>query len=135
MSEPQSPLTRLVLFIVCLAIAGSIIAGAHYFTIDLPAQKNAQAPSNLFGFGGSCLSECNSGCSEAFDACVEQRLMDERKCRNTHLECGRQCTITCACDICTTDCGAEYTACLVKPGYTEGDCAGLRNTCESACPC
>lgn len=42
----QSPLARLVLFMMCLTIAGSVVAGAHYYTVDLPAQKNLQAPEN-----------------------------------------------------------------------------------------
>lgn len=42
----KSPLTRLVMFIVCLSIAGSIVAGVHYYAIDLPQQQNVQAPAN-----------------------------------------------------------------------------------------
>ena len=41
-----SPLTRLIFFMVCLAIACSIIAGAHYFIVDLPMQKAVEAPAN-----------------------------------------------------------------------------------------
>jgi hypothetical protein len=45
-SQPvQSPLARLVLFMVCLSVAGSIIAGVHYFAVDLPQQK-AEAAFN-----------------------------------------------------------------------------------------
>jgi len=50
----QSPLTRLVLFIICIAIAGTVVAGAHYYTIELPAQQSLQAPTN----GDSCTNEC-----------------------------------------------------------------------------
>ena len=43
----RSPLARLVLFIVCLAIAGSVVAGMHYEIIDRPAQETAlYAPAN-----------------------------------------------------------------------------------------
>jgi len=43
----QLPLARLVLFMVCLAIAGSVIAGVHYSAVDLPVQKlPLQAPMN-----------------------------------------------------------------------------------------
>jgi predicted nucleic acid-binding Zn-ribbon protein len=42
----KSPLARLVLVIICLSVFGSIVAGAHYFAIDLPAQKILQAPVN-----------------------------------------------------------------------------------------
>jgi len=34
----RTPLARFVLFMVCLSIAGTIVAGAHYYTIDLPQQ-------------------------------------------------------------------------------------------------
>jgi len=46
MSETQSPLTRLVLFMICLSVAGSFTAGVHYFAVDLPQQQNVKAPSN-----------------------------------------------------------------------------------------
>lgn len=50
MSETRSPLARLVLFMVCLSIAGSIVAGVCYFAVDLPQQKAEAAlngpPSN-----------------------------------------------------------------------------------------
>ena len=47
----RSPLARLVLFTVCLAIAGSCVAGMHYVVIDRPAQEAAlQPPAN----SGSC---------------------------------------------------------------------------------
>jgi len=40
----QSPLARLVLFVVCLSIAGGILAGVHYAVIDRPAQEAALHP-------------------------------------------------------------------------------------------
>jgi hypothetical protein len=51
MPEPQpaqSPLARLVLFMIVLALAGSVLAGAHYYTIDIPAQQKEalQVPEN-----------------------------------------------------------------------------------------
>ena len=55
MTVPQcasSPLARLVLFMICLAIAGSIIAGVHYIAID---SHKPQAPSNAY----SCYDSCN----------------------------------------------------------------------------
>jgi len=39
---------KIVLVMVCLAILGCIIAGVHYFAIDLPIQQAAlHAPANL----------------------------------------------------------------------------------------
>jgi hypothetical protein len=56
MSLPgHTPLASLVLFICCLAIAASLFAALHYLVIDLPAQKNVQAPENA----GSSKSNCD----------------------------------------------------------------------------
>jgi hypothetical protein len=44
---PQSPFARLVLFMIGLAIAGTVVAGLHYFAVDLPQQQNVQAPTNV----------------------------------------------------------------------------------------
>lgn len=57
--SPQSPLARLVLFMVCLSLAGSILAGAHYYTVDLPQQKAVQAPFN----------SPSDNCQECYDWC------------------------------------------------------------------
>lgn len=50
MSEAQqfNALMKLVLFMVCLAAAGSILAGAHYYAVDLPQQNAIRmvAPTN-----------------------------------------------------------------------------------------
>ena len=60
MSQTQkSPLARLVLFMVCLAIAGSLLAGLHYFAVDLPAQKNLHPPKNFY-----------IDCNMQFDSCI-----------------------------------------------------------------
>jgi len=56
----QSPLARLVLFMVCLAIAGSCIAGAHYYTVDLPQQK-VTPPDNGATWGYKC-DICKANC-------------------------------------------------------------------------
>jgi len=56
MSEPnQSPLPSLVLFMICLSIAGSAFAGAHYYAVDLPAQKALQAPENAKSNTDTCI--------------------------------------------------------------------------------
>lgn len=62
--SPGSPLGRLVLFIACLAIAGSILAGVLYFTVDLPAQQAAvQPPENKFvapWWDVNCFTACDN---------------------------------------------------------------------------
>lgn len=59
MSDTQSPLARLVLFVVCLAIAGSIVAGVHYYAVDLPAQNIIHPPANSV-----CNYHQKPGCSQ-----------------------------------------------------------------------
>jgi hypothetical protein len=44
--KTESPLARLVLFMVCLSVAGSIVAGAYYYAVDLPQQQDVQVPRN-----------------------------------------------------------------------------------------
>lgn len=46
MSEAQSSdaLKNLVIFIICLAIAGTVIALAYYFAVALPIQQAALLP-------------------------------------------------------------------------------------------
>ncbi|PKL70903.1 MAG: hypothetical protein CVV30_06080 [Methanomicrobiales archaeon HGW-Methanomicrobiales-1] len=66
-----SPLARLVLFMICLAIAGSCIAGTHYYTVDLPQQK-ATTPENGFKLGTQC-EICKANCAGKTDIwdCLE----------------------------------------------------------------
>lgn len=62
-SPERSPLARLVLFMVCTAIAGSILAGAHYAAVDLPAQEWAlHAPAN----SDSCDINYEGACSKIY---------------------------------------------------------------------
>ena len=60
-SSSRSPLARLVIFIVCLALAGCILASVHYLAIDLPAQKNVQAPDNAQYSKSNC-DLCRNNC-------------------------------------------------------------------------
>lgn len=53
MSKEIPPLTRLVLFMICLAVAGSFIAGIHYGVVDLPEQK---ANEEYARCTGGCIS-------------------------------------------------------------------------------
>jgi len=66
MSE-QSPLARLVLFMIFLSIAGTVVAGAHYIAFDRPAQETALHPpanaeSCTLIFTGNCAKIRNSLC-------------------------------------------------------------------------
>ena len=64
MSESShSALVRLVLFMVCLSVAGTCIAGVHYYAIDLPQQQNLQAPTNG-------MMTCSASCDAQYYACI-----------------------------------------------------------------
>lgn len=54
----QSPLALLVLFMVCLAIAGCFLAGMHYFTLDMPAKNALQVPENNGQQVNDCIRNC-----------------------------------------------------------------------------
>ncbi len=67
---------------VCLAIAGTFVAGVHYFAIDLPQQKAVTAPENTScrelcrAIGTDCTDvcqteNCRSVCKVAWISCVE----------------------------------------------------------------
>ena len=61
-----SPLARLVLFMVCLSIAGTVVAGAHYGAVDLPQQNALQPPENGVGSTTPC-AVCKHNCKVAPD--------------------------------------------------------------------
>ena len=72
-----SPFARLVLMIACLSIAGSILAGAHYYAVDLPTQKTVTEPPQ------------NCAYMECVYACIKQyngQNMD------WVLQCGNGCS-------------------------------------------
>ena len=73
MSDQNSPLARLVLFMVCLAIAGTIAAGAHYVLIDIPEQEMAPPPMN---YDGAACASCMASCAYKVwdDSCVNACL-------------------------------------------------------------
>ena len=68
-----SPIARLILFIVCLAIAGTIVGGIHYVAVDLPQQEEAMLTvpqnNNCLAQMIACLKEppgcCTGPCAGA----------------------------------------------------------------------
>jgi hypothetical protein len=71
-AQAQSPLAHLVLFLVCLSIAGTAIAGAHYYAVDLPKQNAVVAPQNTDGYScGICVRYCVMGGTPG-DRCVNE---------------------------------------------------------------
>ena len=65
MTVPQhSPLASLVLFMICLAALGSILAGAHYLVVDFPAQQNVLSPENS-DWGTTSCTQCKQDCGSS----------------------------------------------------------------------
>lgn len=74
--ETRSPLAQLVLFMVCLSVAGTFVAGAHYYVIDIPEQKAiaGHPPGNANGDTiekcNTCISYCNYVDPEVIGGCI-----------------------------------------------------------------
>ncbi len=87
MSETRSPLARLVVFMIFLSVAGSVVAGVHYSTVDLPQQQSLQAPTNAYDCEcyseyTACLSPCRgvgnyAGCGAV---CYPAYLVCQEEC-------------------------------------------------------
>ena len=77
-----APLTKLVLFMFCLSVTGSILAGAHYYTVDLPAQKNLPAPENARYSNSNC-EVCKHNCKIDADyiSCIS--ICNDLECSGT----------------------------------------------------
>jgi hypothetical protein len=81
MSQPlpeQSSLTRLVVVIACLALAGSFVAIMHYYVVDLPHQQAAQNPP--VNAGENCDSEGAVQCH----SCLQKLWNCQLECRVKH---------------------------------------------------
>ena len=74
----KSPLGQLVMFTLCLALAGSIVATMHYYTIDLPTQHSAQPPENtickteLCRFCEGCIKACWAKSPQYWNDCFDE---------------------------------------------------------------
>lgn len=122
-SSARSPLSSLVLMIVCISAAGAFLAGLHYYAVDLP-QQSAQAPSNGC-FLGICTGGGESppyektrcGSSVSFDSCAQYGESDCYKCI-TWGEAAGNCEISGdqAVQICSG--GYQETCVEVKGGLT-----------------
>ena len=57
----------------CLAAAGSIVAGAHYFVVDIPQQNALQAPENADSSTTSCaICKLNCKADPDYYTCLSQ---------------------------------------------------------------
>ncbi|NMB77778.1 MAG: hypothetical protein GYA23_01630 [Methanomicrobiales archaeon] len=66
-SEKRSPLAQLVLFMICLSLVGTFVAGAHYYVIDIPEQK---------AIAGHPPANPNTDILEKYNACVSTFCYD-----------------------------------------------------------
>ena len=83
MSESErSPFARLVLFMMCLAIAGTVLAGAHYYAVDLPVQKSLQAPENAQKSTSNC-ELCRNNCKIDADYFFCLSICNDLECSGT----------------------------------------------------
>jgi hypothetical protein len=73
-----SPLSRLVVFIICLAAAGSMVALVHYYAVDLPGQIAPPPPENtlchteLCRFCNACWGVCMAKTTFEWNACFDE---------------------------------------------------------------
>jgi hypothetical protein len=87
----KSPLGRLVLFMICLSVAGTFVAGAHYVAVDLPGQQVTQAPSNdicddrLF----SCLWICDQLYNNGYSTWAEYQNCAIKGCQKEYSKCSK----------------------------------------------
>lgn len=86
-SEGKSPLARLVVFMVCLAVAGTVVAGLHYYSVDLPAQDLVRAPVNAMQDPcneeyARCIADCNDPgrAPDAIDTCEYACVLQQTIC-------------------------------------------------------
>jgi hypothetical protein len=81
----RSPLARLILFMICLSLAGTLVAGVYWSAVELPQQK-AQSPAN----GGSdnprnnCIPFCKA------QHCISY-VPGEQQCDDGYAACLARC--------------------------------------------
>ncbi|MCK9632540.1 MAG: hypothetical protein M0R30_12990 [Methanoregula sp.] len=83
----KPPLARLVLFMVCLSVAGIVVAGAHYYAVDLPQQQAVTTPSNVWEYDNPC-DLCIETCDRVMGHCVES---DGNNCLAEVYACYKTC--------------------------------------------
>jgi hypothetical protein len=79
-AQPPDALKNLVLFIIGIAILGTIIALAMHYGVELPAQNNIKAPSNGCSPDGEkyYLETCPKNCDN--NKACEVKCADDYVC-------------------------------------------------------
>lgn len=79
---------------VCLSVAGSIVAGGHWFVVERPQQEVLQAPEN----SDTCAGTCRMQATDCAEACPVNNLQAicVDACTNTYYDCTcRYCNLYC----------------------------------------
>ena len=85
--KETTPLGCLAFFIVGVSVLGSILAGAHYFAIDLPKQQPITLPENgaseMIEFQERCKGDCyNAYNPSCYDACNGLIPLKKMRCND-----------------------------------------------------
>ena len=89
MSEMQSPLARLVLFMIFLSVAGALIAGMHYLVIDKPSQDAVEQPLN--DLHSYCIKACRVHLYSCEHMALNPKDVDKALCESTYQACLNGC--------------------------------------------
>jgi len=81
----QSPLTRLIIVIIFLAVAGSIVGGLHYVNVDLPSRTVVQVSEDRY-----VCSQCTAGLDRCTEICKAQSCYT--RCQAQYNTCTGACT-------------------------------------------
>lgn len=123
----SSSLSRLVVFMVCLSVAGALVAGAIAVLGSSPAAVAPQTPQNSL-----IESPCVHVCSYNYVLCEADGILDIQVCASTFASCTNRCT----CTDCMDRCNSEYTACNSQPKNSEiNPCYGEYDFCTAGCSC
>ena len=81
----QSPLTRLIIVIIFLAVAGSIVGGLHYVNVDLPSRTVVQVSEDRY-----VCSQCTASLDRCTEICKAQSCYT--RCQAQYNTCTGACT-------------------------------------------
>lgn len=85
MSEKKSPLTRLVLFVISLSVAGTLVAGVYCFAVD-QLHQNVVQPENVY------VSQCELTCYDKKTICIGEK---RRQCEKDYSYLGNSAVLYC----------------------------------------
>ena len=78
----KNPLVMLIIIMAIVSIAAGILAGVHYYVIDLPSEKQVFAPSN--NYNGCDSVDC---CQSMYQRCKNSGDYTPTECRSKRDNC------------------------------------------------